>query len=67
MISFFFSDQKVPTELKKAIMQARQEKKLNQAQLAQVSLLFTQIDLRLSLHLDRWQPDVNIYYPESIM
>ncbi|CDP06019.1 unnamed protein product [Coffea canephora] len=28
--------QKVPTELKKAIMQARQEKKLNQAQLAQL-------------------------------
>lgn len=36
--SFFtlLSDQKVPTELKKAIMQARQDKKLTQSQLAQV-------------------------------
>lgn len=33
---FMFSDEKVPTELKKAIMQARQDKKLTQAQLAQV-------------------------------
>lgn len=31
-----FPDEKVPTELKKAIMQARQDKKLTQAQLAQV-------------------------------
>lgn len=30
------SDEKVPTELKKAIMHARNEKKLTQAQLAQV-------------------------------
>lgn len=32
----FFTDDKVPTELKKAIMQARMDKKLTQAQLAQV-------------------------------
>lgn len=37
-ICFLFSDQKVPTELKKAIMQARQDKKLTQSQLAQVTL-----------------------------
>lgn len=35
-ICFLFSDQKVPTELKKAIMQARQDKKLTQSQLAQL-------------------------------
>ena len=34
-----YSDEKVPTELKKAIMHARNEKKLTQAQLAQVSPL----------------------------
>jgi hypothetical protein len=32
------ADERVPTELKKAIMQARMEKKLTQAQLAQVTL-----------------------------
>lgn len=34
------SDDRVPTELKKAIMQARGEKKLTQSQLAQVLSLF---------------------------
>lgn len=33
-----WADEKVPTELKKAIMQARMDKKLTQAQLAQVLL-----------------------------
>lgn len=35
------TDDRVPTELKKAIMQARMDKKLTQAQLAQVSLLYS--------------------------
>ncbi|KAF7141458.1 hypothetical protein RHSIM_Rhsim06G0208300 [Rhododendron simsii] len=35
------SHDRVPTELKKAIMQARQDKKLTQAQLAQVSLFLS--------------------------
>lgn len=35
---FLSVDERVPTELKKAIMQARMEKKLTQAQLAQVFL-----------------------------
>lgn len=35
------SDERVPTELKKAIMQARGEKKLTQSQLAQVLSLFS--------------------------
>ena len=33
---YFKSDERVPTELKKVIMQARGEKKLTQSQLAQV-------------------------------
>ena len=36
---YFKSDERVPTELKKAIMQARGEKKLTQSQLAQVLFL----------------------------
>ena len=36
-----FSDERVPTELKKAIMQARGEKKLTQSQLAQVYTTFS--------------------------
>ncbi|WVZ04031.1 hypothetical protein V8G54_024837 [Vigna mungo] len=36
LIGVLCTDEKVPTELKKAIMQARMEKKLTQAQLAQV-------------------------------
>ncbi|KAJ9671437.1 hypothetical protein PVL29_025242 [Vitis rotundifolia] len=35
--------ERVPTELKKSIMQARLDKKLTQAQLAQVSLLFVRL------------------------
>lgn len=35
------SDDRVPTELKKAIMQARGEKKLTQSQLAQVLSFFS--------------------------
>jgi hypothetical protein len=35
-LSCFISDEKVSSELKKALMQARLDKKLTQAQLAQV-------------------------------
>jgi putative transcription factor len=36
MIGILYADDRVPTELKKAIMQARMDKKLTQSQLAQV-------------------------------
>lgn len=38
LIELLCTDEKVPTELKKAIMQARMDKKLTQSQLAQVLL-----------------------------
>lgn len=36
MTGILYADDRVPTELKKAIMQARMDKKLTQSQLAQV-------------------------------
>jgi len=43
------ADERVPTELKKAIMQARMDKKLTQAQLAQVTLSHP-LSFSFSLH-----------------
>lgn len=42
------SDERVPTELKKAIMQARTEKKLTQSQLAQVFYPFLYMSLTIT-------------------
>lgn len=45
-LKFLYADDRVPTELKKAIMQARMDKNLTQAQLAQVFSL-----LNISLNM----------------
>lgn len=53
-LTYFLLDERVPTELKKNIMQARMDKKLTQAQLAKVCLFFYSCLLSSDIYYVFW-------------